>query len=160
MSDGCLEIGAATTHADLLSWFSQTEWQHRYGALVEMLHRFGSPQIRARGTLGGNIANGSPVADWPPILLALDAELELLGRQGERWLPIREFFKGYRQTALAEQELISRIRFPLLGENEQLSVHKISKRHEDDISSVLGAFRIRLEAVSYTHLTLPTKLSV
>lgn len=136
--DGVVEIGAATTHAELLRFF---EGLPQYSAVVDMLHRFGSPQIRARGTLGGNLANGSPVADWPPILLALSAEIELTRPGvGSRWLPIREFYLGYRTTALENREFLSRVRFVALNENQSLHVYKISKRLEDDISSVLGAF--------------------
>ena len=139
-----IEMGALTTHAELLSFFSQAQWRPQYGAIADMLHRFGSPQIRARGTIGGNVANASPVADWPPVLLALDAELELVNAaEHSRWLPVREFFLGYRATALGEQELIRRFRFRRLTQHEELLVFKVSKRYEDDISTVLGAFRIR-----------------
>ena len=139
-----IHLGAAATHAELLTWFAGQG--AGYADICHMLHRFGSPQIRGRGTLGGNIANASPVADWPPVLLALGAQLELLAQDGvTRELPLANFYQAYKQTALQPGELLTRVRFAALAEHQQLHVRKITKRYEDDISSVLGVVFLQLD---------------
>jgi xanthine dehydrogenase small subunit len=106
-----------------------------------MLNRFASPQIRNRATLGGNIANASPIADWPPVLLALDAELQIADAGGgSRRLRIADFYRSYRQTDLADAEYLHSVSLPEASDWDALYIHKVSKRHEDDISTVLGAF--------------------
>ncbi len=136
-SDGDdLIIGAGVSHAQLQAYFSQLSC----GAIAELLSRFGSPQVRNRGTIGGNLGNASPIADWPPLLLCLEAELELRHGANTRHLPLLSFYTGYRQTELAPGEFISRIRIPGPVDWRSLHFHKVSKRIEDDISSVAGAF--------------------
>jgi len=142
--DGSLTIGAATTHAETLSYFSQQT--SACSAIVEILKRFGSPQIRNRGTVGGNIANASPIADWPPLLMALGASVTLVSANSEpRSVPIDAFYLGYKSTQLAPHELIKNVQVPAQAELSALRAHKISKRFEDDISSALGAFYVRLQ---------------
>ncbi len=133
-------IGAGVTYSQLEPLF-----EAHYPAFAHLLHRLGSQQVRNRGTLGGNIANASPIGDTPPVLLALDASLELTHRDGCRVLPLSEFFLAYKKTALAADEVISRIFIPRLAEDAELKVWKLSKRREDDISAVLGAFHYRLQ---------------
>jgi len=144
-----LTLGAATTHAEAMRWFAEPGPFYS-PAIVSVLQRFGSPQIRARGTLGGNIANASPIADWPPLLLALNADVTLVDVQGQRRrLPLTDFFLDYKQTALATNELLLSIHVPannhLPTENAfaDLSAHKISKRFEDDISTTMGSLYLR-----------------
>ena len=142
--DGGLTIGAATTHADALEFFSQPK--SKSSAITDVLNRFGSPQIRNRGTLGGNIANASPIADWPPLLIALNASVTLVNAGGkERHMPLDTFYLGYKSTQLAADELIKDIQIPAGTEFSALHAHKISKRFEDDISSALGAIYLRLK---------------
>ncbi|WP_168015639.1 xanthine dehydrogenase small subunit [Halomonas salinarum] len=133
--DDGLHIGAAVTYARL-----EPSLDSHFPAFARLLHRFASSQIRHRATLGGNVANASPIGDGPPVLLALDATLTLSGPGGERSLSADDFFLDYRQTAMAPQEVLREIRLPWLPAGRQLKVWKLSKRREDDISAVLGAF--------------------
>ncbi|MCY1395380.1 xanthine dehydrogenase, small subunit [compost metagenome] len=133
-----LLIGAARPYADCLEALSA------YPTVAALLDRLGSLQIRQRGSLGGNIANASPIGDMPPLLLALDATL-LLRRAGQlREIPIDGFFTGYRQSVLQPGEFIEAIRIPRLRDDQLLRVDKISKRRDDDISAVCLALRLDL----------------
>ncbi|GGX79912.1 xanthine dehydrogenase [Litchfieldella qijiaojingensis] len=133
-------IGAAVTYSRL-----EPLLEAHYPAFAHLMHRFASSQIRNRGTLGGNVANASPIGDTPPVLLALDARLSLDGPDGERELPLAEFFLDYKKTALKDNEFIRAIFLPRLADGQNLKVWKLSKRREDDISAVLAAFAWRLE---------------
>ena len=129
-------IGASVTYTELEAFFAT-----RSPALVSLLHRFGSRQIRNSGTIGGNLANGSPIADMPPILICWGATLELCSSSGQtREVDISEFYTGYRQTVLKADEYIAGIRIPKRSLNSFTRCYKSSKRIEDDISSVMGAF--------------------
>ncbi len=130
-----LHVGAAVTFSQLEAYFSQHD-SVISPAWLELLELIGSRQIRNRGTIGGNIANGSPIADTPPLLLALDASLVLQQGEVQRQLALRDFFLSYRQTALRPGEVITQIRIPMPSDKSQLCISKISKRHEDDISAV------------------------
>ncbi|MGM0570240.1 xanthine dehydrogenase small subunit [Marinobacter sp.] len=114
-------------------------------AFDSMLERLGSLQIRNRGTLGGNIANASPIGDMPPPLIALGATLVLDGPDGERRLPLENFFHDYKQTDLKPGEFVHSVRVPVPRANERLYIYKVSKRLDDDISAVLGAFRLTVD---------------
>ena len=129
-----LIIGAAVTYSA-----AQPKLHQYFPAFADLLNRLGSLQIRNQGTLGGNVANASPIGDTPPVLLALNATLKLTSSQGSRELAIADFFTGYRQTALRAGEFIEAIMIPKLKANETLQVYKISKRFEDDISAVCMA---------------------
>ncbi|MEQ5802264.1 xanthine dehydrogenase small subunit [Halomonas sp. H10-9-1] len=143
-------IGAAVTYARLEPLLAG-----HYPAFAHMLHRLGSAQVRNRGTLGGNIANASPIGDTPPVLLALGARLWLTGPgkgtgMAERELPLDDFFLDYKKTALNSHqehqgEVIRAIFLPRPEAGRQLRVWKLSKRREDDISALLGAFAWRLD---------------
>ncbi|MDQ7731402.1 xanthine dehydrogenase small subunit [Halomonas sp. SpR1] len=133
-------IGAGVTYTQLEPLF-----EAHFPAFAHLLHRLGSQQIRNRGTLGGNIANASPIGDTPPVLLALGAQVELASVTGKRRLALEDFFLDYKKTALAADEVISRIFVPQPVEGSQLRVWKLSKRREDDISALLGAFSYRVE---------------
>ena len=143
--DGKLVIGAAVTHTELLHWFAgnPSAGQPACAAVTGILHRFGSPQIRNRGTIGGNIANASPIADWPPLLLAMDATLLLMSATGTtRRVAIAEFYRGYRQIELAADEFIVSIECDATLDWDSLIAYKVSKRIEDDISSTMLAVYI------------------
>ena len=133
-------IGAGVTYTQLEPLLGE-----HFPAFSHLLHRLGSQQIRNRGTLGGNIANASPIGDTPPVLLALGAQIELVNVAGSRCLALENFFLDYKKTVLAADEVVSRIFIPQLAHNSQLRVWKLSKRREDDISAVLGAFSYRIE---------------
>lgn len=137
--DGHLLIGAARPYADCLDALEE------FPGVAALLERLGSLQIRQRGTLGGNIANASPIGDMPPVLLALDATLRLR-RAGEvREVPVDGFFTGYRQTILQPGEYIEAVRIPRLRANQRFRVDKVSKRRDDDISTVCMALRLDLD---------------
>lgn len=141
-------IGGLTNHADLMQYFTQLE---PMPSITGMLARFGSPQIRARGTIGGNLGNGSPIADWPPVLLVLDAQIELFDAEGhQRMLPVDGYYLDYRQTQRGEAEVITRIRCDAIAAQD-LYVEKVSKRTEDDISSVLLACRLSADPQGVLH---------
>ena len=134
-----LVIGAATTYQEFRASLCDL-----WPAFDAMLDRLGSLQIRNRGTLGGNIANASPIGDMPPPLIALNAFLVLDGPAGQRSMPIEDFFLGYKQTALKSGEFLHSVRIPAPKTNEALHIYKVSKRLDDDISAVLGAFRLTI----------------
>ena len=121
-----------------------------YPSLARMLRVFASRAIRNRATMGGNIATASPVGDSAPVLLTLDASLVLASAQGERKIPLSDFFLGYRKTALQPGEIILSIIVPRLqavvGQTRQMDFLKVSKRRELDISIVAGAYRLDLDA--------------
>lgn len=111
---------------------------------AHLLDRLGSLQIRNQGTLAGNVANASPIGDTSPVLLALGARLHLRSGNRREVIDIDDFFTGYRQTRLPAQGFIERIEIPLQPQ-ALLKVYKVSKRLDDDISAVCGAFRLTLE---------------
>ena len=132
-----LTIGAAVTHTELLQFFAE---EIPCAAIVTILQRFGSPQVRNRGTIGGNIANASPIADWPPLLLALNARLNLMNSAGSlRTVELSNYYLDYRKTVLAADEFLVSVDVPVTTNWQALIAHKISKRIEDDISSTMGA---------------------
>ena len=112
-----------------------------YPQLNEMLHLFGSRQIRNRATMGGNIVTASPIGDSAPVLLSLDARVVLASSTKERTLPIDEFFVAYRKTALEPGEILKTIIIPRALKSARLRqrFYKVSKRREMDISTVAGA---------------------
>jgi xanthine dehydrogenase small subunit len=117
----------------------------RFPALYDMLAVFGSRQIREQATLGGNVANASPIGDTPPVLMALDASVVVQSARGKRILPISDFITGYRKTALQADELITAIRIPNTPANRIVKSYKISKRKDLDISTVSGGFWVALD---------------
>jgi xanthine dehydrogenase small subunit len=109
--------------------------------LAEVMRRFGSVQVRASGTVCGNIANGSPIGDLPPMLIALAAEVEVSATDSNRVLPLEDFFIDYGKQDRAPGEYVSAVRVPV-GAAPQFRAYKISKRFDQDISAVMGAFNI------------------
>jgi len=137
--DGALRIGAAAVYEDSLEALAA-----HYPDFGILLRRLGSRQIRNRGTFGGNIGNGSPIGDTPPVLIALDATLVLRRGAEERVVPVADFFLGYRRTALRPSEFIARIDVPLPRDGAQFHCYKVAKRFDQDISAVCGAFNLEL----------------
>ena len=130
-----LVIGAAEPLSRVFPWLLE-EWPE----LDTFFSRFAGLPIRNSATLGGNIANGSPIGDSMPLLLALDAQLVLRslkdGTPSSRSVDLKHFYKGYKQTDLQPTEIIQSIRIPRRKPGERLFAYKISKRFEDDISAV------------------------
>jgi xanthine dehydrogenase small subunit len=112
-------------------------------ALREIMDRFGSPQIKNAGTLAGNIANSSPIADTLPFLYVTGATLELTGLVGIRRVAVADFYKGYKTLDLRADEIITRVRIPLPGDGDTLRLYKVSKRSHLDISSFTAAMLMR-----------------
>ncbi|MDE2449224.1 MAG: xanthine dehydrogenase small subunit [Gammaproteobacteria bacterium] len=135
-----ITIGAAVSLADA--------WQAivaAYPQLAEVALRFGSPPVRHSGTLCGNIANGSPIGDCMPALMALDAELELRRGTQTRHVALERFYPGYRRKDLAPGEFLSSMSVPLPKAGLRVAAYKVSKRFEQDISAVCGAFSLLLD---------------
>jgi xanthine dehydrogenase small subunit len=116
-----------------------------FPALKTYLARLGSRQIRTMGTLGGNIGTASPIGDTPPVLLALETRLKLVSTRGTRELPLDDFFLDYRKTALGADEVIESLTMPRLRPGEHFFCDKVSKRRDQDISTVAGAYRVRIK---------------
>jgi xanthine dehydrogenase small subunit len=109
------------------------------------MRRFGSAQVRASGTVGGNIANGSPIGDLAPAFIALDSELELRQGKAVRTIPLESFFIAYRRQDRLPGEFLRRVTVRKLKENEVFRAYKVSKRFDEDISAAMGAFRFTLD---------------
>jgi xanthine dehydrogenase small subunit len=138
-SDSHLTVGAAATWTN-----AARELVALWPGLDEIMARFAGPPIRNAGTVGGNIANASPIGDGPPIFLALDAEIELLGPAGTRRLKLADFFVDYRKTARAAGEIVARLHVPLPKQGTLFAAYKVSKRLDDDISAVCGVFALEI----------------
>ena len=135
-----LVIGAAVPLSDAFALILG-----HYPALAELWSRFGSLPIRNSGTLGGNVANGSPIGDSMPVLLALGATLDLRCGDVRRTLALEKFYLGYRRTARQTGEFVEAVRIPLPVERDVIRAYKISKRFDQDISAVCVCFRLTLD---------------
>ncbi|MFI2735311.1 xanthine dehydrogenase small subunit [Streptomyces sp. NPDC018711] len=134
-----IEIGAALTLTEI-----ERRLDGEVPLLAELFPQFASRLIRNGATLGGNLGTGSPIGDSPPALLALDASVVLADADGEREVPLAEYFTGYRQSVRRPGELIRAVRVPL-PLSPLVAFHKIAKRRFDDISSVAVAFALDVE---------------
>jgi xanthine dehydrogenase small subunit len=114
------------------------------------MRRFAGVQVRNVGTIGGNIANGSPIGDTPPALIALGSTLTLQRGDDNRTLPLEDFFLGYGRQDRAASEFVRAVRVPKLAVSERFRCYKIAKRFDQDISAVMGAFKIALEGTRIT----------
>ncbi|MES2537818.1 MAG: xanthine dehydrogenase small subunit [Pseudomonadota bacterium] len=139
-TDEGLRIGAAVTYER--AW---PELKALYPGISEMIRRIGATQVRNLGTIGGNIANGSPIGDMPPALIAADATLRLRRGKETRELPLEQFFIAYGKQDRAPSEFIESILVPRPDKNAVLKAYKITKRIDQDISSVCGAFNLTFE---------------
>ena len=137
---GTLTIGAAVSLED-----AYRALVGHWPALTDVWLRFASVPIRNAGTLGGNVANGSPIGDSAPVLMALDAQLLLRRGEHTRRLPLADFYTGYMTNRMAPGEFLEAVEVPLRNE-AQLRVYKISKRFDCDISAVCAALAIELDA--------------
>src|SRR5512134_3326105 len=138
--DGVLSIGAAASLEDAWAALAQ-----RAPSLTEAWLRFASPPIRHMGTMGGNVANGSPIGDSAPVLIALDAQIVLRKGDAVRRMPLAEFYVDYMVNRLEHGEFVQTIDVPLAALQSPLRAYKISKRFDSDISAVFVAARVRLE---------------
>ena len=139
-TESAIEIGGAVSFSDCAEFLVRY-----YPDLEELLARLGSLQIRNQATIAGNVANASPIADMPPVLIVLDAQLVLRCGDETRLLPVRDYYKGYKETAQGESEFIERVIVPKPKAGYAFRVYKVSKRLEDDISATCGAFYLKME---------------
>lgn len=156
-----LIFGAGMSYKGMLPALEQY-----FPEFADLFERIASPQIRNMGTIGGNVANASPIGDLPPILLALDASIHIRHCDittnistddnnsdqpfVDEILLLSEFFLDYKKTKLRAGSYVVAIHIPLMQDNQHLFIHKISKRFEDDISACLVAVRLDLSADSTT----------
>ncbi|MFN4350494.1 MAG: xanthine dehydrogenase small subunit [Hylemonella sp.] len=138
---GLLTIGAAVTLHEAYAALVADRPQ-----LQRFAERFAGLPVRSSGTLGGNVANGSPIGDSMPLLLALGATLVLASVRGERRVPLDDFYTGYRKNLMAPDEVLLAIEVPRPMPDEHLRVYKISKRQDDDISAVCLALNLHVSA--------------
>ena len=139
-SDHVIFVGAAATYAHAEPWLKTIDPD-----LGELLRRLGSKQVRASGTVGGNVANGSPIGDSPPALIALGASVELRKGKATRSVPMEEFFIDYGKQDRAAGEFVAGLLIPKLRQNQIFRCFKITKRFDQDISSVMGAFHFTVD---------------
>jgi xanthine dehydrogenase small subunit len=132
-----LEIGGAVTFAEAHAALARI-----HPDIGELVRRLGGAQVRACGTIAGNIANGSPIGDTMPVLLALNSSLLLQQGNTQRTVPLDDFYTGYRKTILQPGELIRSIRVPKLAQGARFAAYKISRRFDQDISAVCAAFHV------------------
>jgi CO/xanthine dehydrogenase FAD-binding subunit len=137
-----ITIGAGATWLEVQRHAAIVE---SFRPLAEAAREIGALQIQARATLGGNVGTSSPVGDSLPVLLALDAELELASVRGTRRVPYREFCTGYRKTQLAADELIVAAHLPPPVRGARQTWRKVGTRRAQSISKVMGAAVIELD---------------
>lgn len=135
-----MEFGAAVTYSEALPYFDVS-----LPALGALVRRLGSRQIRNLGTIAGNLATASPIGDMLPCLMALEATVVLRSAAGTRSLAVEQFITGYRKTAMAPGEFIEAIRVPRLLPGQEFHAYKLSKRFDQDISTVVAGFRLEVE---------------
>ena len=144
-----LSLGSAVTYA---------EAERQLAAIApdmgEVLRRIGSKQVRSSGTIGGNIANGSPIGDMPPMLIALGTRIMLKKGDEQRDLFLEDYFIDYGKQDRKPGELLWRIDIPKLKSNERFFAHKLSKRFDQDISAVMAAFKFVISGRTIASATL------
>ena len=136
---GHIAIGAAVTLND-----AYTALEKHRPQLHDFATRFAGLPVRNSGTLGGNVANGSPIGDSMPLLIALGAKVVLMRMNGRREIPLEQLYVGYRQNVMAPDEVLAWINVPKPAPNEFIRIYKISKRFDDDISAVCLAVNMHI----------------
>ncbi len=135
-----LAIGAAASLTDAFAALVADRPQ-----LASFAHRFAGLPVRNSGTLGGNVANGSPIGDSMPLLIALGANVVLMSERGHREMPLEDLYTGYRKNVMAPDDVLAWIKVPKAVPHEFSRAYKISKRFEDDISAVCLAIHLTLD---------------
>ena len=146
---GVRELAALEQGPDGLSIGAMVRYADAHGAcarfhpdLGELVRRIGGLQVRNAGTIGGNIANGSPIGDGPPALIALDAALTLRSLAGRRKIPLEAYFLDYGKQDRRPGEFVESVQIPALGPDDLVHIAKLSRRFDSDISAVCGAFKL------------------
>ncbi len=119
--------------------------QSKMPELIEILQRFGSPQIRNQGTIGGNLCTSSPIGDLAPLLMVLNSDINVFGKNGIKKTNIRNFFTGYRKNILKKDEIILSIEIPYPNKKNKIFSWKLSKRYDQDISTISLAINIQTQ---------------
>jgi len=140
VSDDTITVDGGASYTDLLTTIDEHIPQ-----LSSFWRRIGGEQVRNMGTVGGNIANGSPIGDTPPPLIALNATITLRRGTERRTVDLEKFFVAYGKQDREQGEFVERIHIPLLAEDQAFATYKISKRRDEDITSVCGAFNAKIE---------------
>ena len=143
--DNSYFIGAAVTHSQAAEALGTT-----YPDLAELWRRFGSVQVRSSGTVGGNIANGSPIGDLAPALIALDADLHLRRGEERRTIKLERFFLSYGHQDRQEGEWVEGLFVPKPEQGWRFACYKLSRRFDQDISAVMAAFALKTDAGAIT----------
>jgi len=139
--DGFICIGATTTHSQVAA----SELMRKAPAVVDAVSRIGSPQIRNRGSVAGNLCNASPAADSAPPLLVYDAEVEIVSGDETAIIPLPELFAGPKINSLEPNELVTEIRFPVPPESSSSSFKRIARRKAFTLSMVSAAAYVEME---------------
>ncbi|KAA0700576.1 xanthine dehydrogenase small subunit [Neorhizobium sp. P12A] len=143
-------IGSGVTYSQAFATMAA-----KIPTLGNLINRIGGEQVRNMGTIGGNIANGSPIGDSPPPLIALGATVKLRSASGTRTVALEDYFITYGKQDRAKTEFIESIFVPYPPAESQFAVYKITKRRDEDITAVLGAFRLTLdETGNVTDITI------
>ena len=137
--DDVITIGAGVTYTEAFDTLSQ-----RIPALGPLVDRIGGEQVRNMGTIGGNIANGSPIGDTPPPLIALGAQLTLRKGKKRRTIPLETFFIAYGKQDRQPGEFVEAVHVPVPAKAAKFAVYKVTKRRDEDITATLGAFYLTL----------------
>ncbi|SCB10387.1 xanthine dehydrogenase small subunit [Rhizobium hainanense] len=140
VEDTGLTIGAGASYSRAFTVIAE-----KIPALANLINRIGGEQVRNMGTIGGNIANGSPIGDSPPPLIALGATVKLRSAAGTRSLPLEDFFIDYGKQDRNPGEFVESILVPYPADDVHFAVYKITKRRDEDITAVLGAFHLKLD---------------
>ncbi len=147
LDDDALVMGGGTTLEELRTSSTVADL---VPAFTSMATVFASTLVRHRATVAGNLVNASPIGDLSVLLLALGAELDLIGESSERQLPLAEFFLGYKDLALADREIIRSVRVPRSISEWSVSFEKVSQRRALDIASVNSAAAFVMENGRFT----------
>ncbi|MEP9399575.1 xanthine dehydrogenase small subunit [Mesorhizobium sp. KR2-14] len=139
--DGVITIGAGVTYSEAFDVLSQ-----HIPAIGALIDRIGGEQVRNMGTIGGNIANGSPIGDTPPPFIALGATLILRKGAARRTIPLEDFFIAYGKQDRQPGEFVEAVHIPVPAKGDHFAAYKITKRRDEDITAALGAFHLRLTA--------------
>jgi xanthine dehydrogenase small subunit len=141
VSETAITIGAGVSYSGFVPVLAE-----HFPHMDELWWRIGGEQVRNMGTLGGNIANGSPIGDTPPGFIALGASVNLRSRAGTRTLPLEEFFITYGKQDRRTDEFVESLTIPKVAEGSLNAVYKISKRRDEDISALCGAFSLQVSS--------------
>lgn len=144
-----ISVGAAVTLTEFEDYV-----ENHFPEMSRLLHIFASPQIKNQGTLIGNMVNASPIADTIPFLMVSDAVVELQSVKGKREIVLKDFYVGYKKLNMNPDEIVSRVKIPVLKDGEKTRLYKVSMRKDLDISAVTFAGRVIVENGKMTKVSL------